>query len=387
MRRALVIAAKDLRLRIRDRSAFIIGFLVPFGLAGIFSLTLADVDEEGDIQVAYTVVDLDGGHLAGGFVDLLGSLDFVELGEASTVAEAERLADGGEVDAAFVLPEGFSDSVGAGRGGEIRVLVDPRSDVGGLVARSLARSFAGDLDAVTLSVATALASGAPPEEAQGLAERAGAVPPAARLDRDAAESRTLSTTGFFAIGMAVFFVFFTVEFGVRSLLDERQDGTLARLLVAPLRPAWIVAGKVLSGFVVGVVSMGALVIATGAFLGAEWGNPVGVILLVLFGVASAVAVTALVATLAKTPQQAGGYTSLVTVVLGLIGGTFFPISQASFLGTVSLVAPQAWMMRGFLRIAGGGEVAEVVPSLLVLSVFVVVTGSAAVVRARSLMGR
>lgn len=387
MRRALVIAAKDLRLRIRDRSAFIIGFLVPFGLAGIFSLTLADVDEEGDIQVAYTVVDLDGGHLAGGFVDLLGSLDFVELGEASTVAEAERLADGGEVDAAFVLPEGFSDSVGAGRGGEIRVLVDPRSDVGGLVARSLARSFAGDLDAVTLSVATALASGAPPEEAQGLAERAGAVPPAARLDRDAAESRTLSTTGFFAIGMAVFFVFFTVEFGVRSLLDERQDGTLARLLVAPLRPAWIVAGKVLSGFVVGVVSMGALVIATGAFLGAEWGNPVGVILLVLFGVASAVAVTALVATLAKTPQQAGGYTSLVTVVLGLIGGTFFPISQASFLGTVSLVAPQAWMMRGFLRIAGGGEVAEVVPSLLALSVFVVVTGSAAVVRARSLMGR
>lgn len=387
MRRALVIAAKDLRLRIRDRSAFIIGFLVPFGLAGIFSLTLADVDEEGDIQVAYTVVDLDGGHLAGGFVDLLGSLNFVELGEASTVAEAERLADGGEVDAAFVLPEGFSDSVGAGRGGEIRVLVDPRSDVGGLVARSLARSFAGDLDAVTLSVATALASGAPPEEAQGLAERAGAVPPAARLDRDAAESRTLSTTGFFAIGMAVFFVFFTVEFGVRSLLDERQDGTLARLLVAPLRPAWIVAGKVLSGFVVGVVSMGALVIATGAFLGAEWGNPVGVILLVLFGVASAVAVTALVATLAKTPQQAGGYTSLVTVVLGLIGGTFFPISQASFLGTVSLVAPQAWMMRGFLRIAGGGEVAEVVPSLLALSVFVVVTGSAAVVRARSLMGR
>jgi ABC-2 type transport system permease protein len=387
MRQALAIAAKDLRLRIRDRSAFIIGFLVPFGLAGIFSLTLADVDEEADIDVTYTVVDLDGGHLAAGYVELLRSLDFVEVEDAGTVAEAERLAEDGEVDAAFVFPEGFSDSVSAGRGGRLRVLVDPRSDIGGLVARSLARSFASDLDAVTLSVATALAEGAPPEDAPDLAERAQAAPPAARLERGTAEADTLSTTSFFAIGMAVFFVFFTVEFGVRSLLDERQEGTLARLLVAPLRPAWIVAGKVASGFVVGVASMGALVVATALLLDAEWGDPVGVVLLVLFGVASAVAVTALVATLAKTPQQAGGYTSLVTVVLGLVGGTFFPISQASFLGTVSLVAPQAWMMRGFLRIAGGGELADVVPSLLALTAFVAVTGSVALVRARSLMGR
>ncbi|HSJ50667.1 MAG TPA: ABC transporter permease [Actinomycetota bacterium] len=387
MRQALAIAAKDLRLRIRDRSAFIIGFLVPFGLAGIFSLTLADVDEEEDLRVSYTVVDLDGGHLAAAFKGVLGSLDFVELQEASSAVEAERAAEEGEVDAAFVLPEGFSDSVAAGGGGEIEVLLDPRSDIGGLVARSLARSFASDLDAVTLSVATALASGAPTQDAAALAERAEALPPAARLDRDTAESRTLSTTGFFAIGMAVFFVFFTVEFGVRSLLDERQEGTLARLLVAPLRPAWIVAGKVVSGFVVGVVSMGALVIATNVLLGAEWGDPVGVALLVVFGVASAVAVTALVATLAKTPQQAGGYTSLVTVVLGLVGGTFFPISQASFLGTVSLLAPQQWMMRGFLRVASGGEVVDVVPSLLALAAFVVVTGSVAVVRARSLMAR
>jgi ABC-2 type transport system permease protein len=76
------------------------------------------------------------------------------------------------------------------------------------------------------------------------------------LSSDTAESRSLTATSFYAIGMAVFFVFFTVEFGVRSLLDEREGGTLARLLVAPLRPAWIVGGKVLAGFVVGVVSMG-----------------------------------------------------------------------------------------------------------------------------------
>ncbi|MGZ5351841.1 MAG: ABC transporter permease [Actinomycetota bacterium] len=387
MRRALWIAAKDLRLRIRDRSAFVIGILVPFGLAGIFSLTLADVDEDSDFSVTFAVVDLDGGDVASGFVSLIGSLDFVETRDADTVTQAERLAEEGEIDAAFVLPDGLTSSATSGRGGELRLIVDPQSDIGGLVARSLAGSFARDLDAVQLAVATAIESGAPHEDAAALAARAESGSAVAVLDRDTAESRSLSTTTFFAIGMAVFFVFFTVEFGVRSLLDERQEGTLSRLLVAPLRPAWVVAGKVVAGFLVGLVSMLALIAATSVFIGATWGDPVGVAAMVLAGVASAVGLTGLVATLAKSPQQAAGYTSLVTVVLGLFGGTFFPLSQASFLGTLSLLAPQAWMMRGFLDLGAGGSVGEVLPSVGALLGFAVVTGAIAVMRSRSLIAR
>jgi ABC-2 type transport system permease protein len=178
-----------------------------------------------------------------------------------------------------------------------------------------------------------------------------------------------------------------VEFGVRSLLDEREGGTLARLLVAPVRPAWVVGGKVLAGFVVGIVSMVVLVVATSAFIDATWGNPLGVALMVLAGVASAVGLTALVATLAKTPQQAGGYTSLATVVLGLFGGTFFPLSQASFLGTLSLLTPQAWMMRGFLDLGSGGSVADVAVPVAALLAFTAVAGALAVVRSRRLIAR
>ena len=384
---ALWITAKDLRLRLRDRSAIVIGFLVPFGLAGIFSLTLANVDEEEDLSATYAIVDLDGGEASAGFEHVLASLDFAGTRDVRDVAEGERLAQEGELDAVFVFPERFSDDVAAGRGAEIRVISDPRSSIGGLIARSVARAYASDLGAVQLSVATAIASGAPRGDAAAIAGRASSSPPVASLERDTAESRSLTATSFYAIGMAVFFVFFTVEFGVRSLLDEREGGTLARLLVAPLRPAWIVGGKVLAGFVVGVVSLVALVVATSAFIDASWGEPVGVALMVLAGVASAVGVTALVATLAKTPQQAGGYTSLVTVVLGLFGGTFFPLSQASFLGTLSLLTPQAWMMRGFLDLGSGGSIVDVLAPVAALLAFTAVTGAVAVVRSRRLIAR
>ena len=43
--------------------------------------------------------------------------------------------------------------------------------------------------------------------------------------------------------MAVFFLFFTVQFGVTSLLEERNDGTLARLLAAPISRARSSAGS------------------------------------------------------------------------------------------------------------------------------------------------
>ena len=43
VRTAFVIAGKDLRQRLRDRSAFLVAFVVPFVLAAIFGLTLHDV--------------------------------------------------------------------------------------------------------------------------------------------------------------------------------------------------------------------------------------------------------------------------------------------------------------------------------------------------------
>jgi ABC-2 type transport system permease protein len=346
------------------------------------------VDDDEDFTVTFAIVDLDGGPVASAFGELVRSIDVVEVEETASAAEAERLAEDGEVDAVLVLPDGLSERATAGGGGEIRVLSSPESDIGGLLARSIARSFASDLDAVQLSVALAIASGGSHADAAALAEHAQEIPPAARLDRGTAESQQLSSTTFFAIGMAVFFVFFTVEFGVRSLLDEREGGTLARLLVAPMRPAWIVGGKVVAGFLVGIVSMSALVAASSAFLDAGWGDPVGVASMVLAGVASAVGVTALVATLAKTAAQAAGYTSLVAVVLGLFGGTFFPISQGpSFLSKLSLLTPQAWMMRGFQDLAGGGDVADALPAVGALLLFTVATGAVAVVRSRSLMAR
>ena len=144
------------------------------------------------------------------------------------------LAEDGEIDAAscsrWVHRSGWSQA----RGGAIRVIASPDSSIGSLVAVSLARSFGSNLDAVGLSVAVGRWAAAARRPGAGGARRGGP-PGRARSGPADAEDQAASQSTFFAIGMAVFFLFFAVEFGVRGLLEEREDGTLSRLLVAPDR--------------------------------------------------------------------------------------------------------------------------------------------------------
>jgi ABC-2 type transport system permease protein len=354
---ATLIARKDLLRRLRDRTAILTAIVLPFGLAWIFSLTLSGVDEDS-FEATYAVVDDDGGDLAEAFAQTLGSIDGVTVVDAPALRAAEDRIAGGDLDAAFEIPSGFSDDVRGGGGARMVVRTSTDAPIAGIVAGSVARSFAARLDAIAVTVTAATAAD-PSVDAAAVADRAQALPPAAQVVEASAEDRLFSSTTFFAIGMAVFFLFFAVEFGVRGLLEEREDGTLARLLVAPIPRFAILAGKGLAALLVGLVSTSLLVVATSLLIDAAWGDPLGVALLVVAGVIAAVGVTALVSTFARSAAQAGSYASIVAVVGGLLGGTFFPIASApGLLASIRFLSPQGWLMEGFVTLASGEPVTE-----------------------------
>jgi len=387
MRAALLIAGKDLRQRLRDRSALMIAFLVPLGLAFIFNLTLGGLSSGGTV-FTYAIVDADRSDVSGIFTEQVlpqveegGGIDLVE---AASEDEARRMAADGEVDAAFVVPTGFGDAVQAGGSAEIRVIGDVDEPIATQVARSIANSFAADLNAVRLSVATAAGGdpgSLPPAELDAMIARAAEVANPVVVADVTTTKKELDATTYYAAGMAVFFLFFTVQFGVSSLLEERKEGTLARLLAAPIGRTSILGGKLLTSFALGVLSMTTLIVATSLLIGARWGSPLGVAILVLAGVLSAIGVMALVATLAKTSEQAGNWQAIIAVVLGMLGGVFFPVSLApGILGKLSLLTPQAWFMRGLSDLAGGGAWTVVLPAALAMLLFAAVTGGIAMLR-------
>jgi ABC-2 type transport system permease protein len=160
------------------------------------------------------------------------------------------------------------------------------------------------------------------------------------------------------------------------------------MLVAPIRRSAVLGGKLLTSVALGALSMVVLAVTTHFLLDAHWGDPLGVALLTGAGVVAATAVMALVATLARTPEQAQAWQSMVALVLGMLGGTFFPVAQAGgLLAALSLATPQAWFLRGIENLAGGASAAAVAGPVAAMLAFAAITGSLAFLRAGKLIAR
>ena len=385
---ARLIAAKDLRLRVRDRSAFILGIVAPLGLAFIFNAILGDV-ADGEFVPVFAVTDQDNGAVSGAFVDVLDQLDaegIIEVAQRPvSVDEARQLAEAGEVAASIAIPAGFSDGVVAGQEATVTIIANPDSSTSVEIARAITEGFASEVRTSQLAVATAIAAtggSPPPEVVEELAARVAAgLPQAITVGAVETAVRQLDLATFFAASMSVFFLFFTVSFGVNGLLEETQQGTIRRLLAAPIRMLSIVVGKAIVSFVLGVVSMTVLVVASSVLIGASWGNPVGVAILIVMGVASATGIMMVVAAFAKTPEQAGNLMAILAVGLGMIGGVFFPSDLGSGVLTyLSYLSPHRWFLLGLSDLAGGGGLSMIVPSLTGLAVFTAVTWAVAMAR-------
>lgn len=387
---AWTIAVKDLKLRIRDRSFYIMGLLAPLGLALIFGFILNPLSGF-EFEASYAVADLDSGPVSRLFVEeILPEVDGVTLVEVSGAEEAANLVDadvnplGGadeeSYDAAFVIPVGFSADVQSERPTYIEVIGNQGSVTNAGIAVALAEGFAGELTSVRVVVATMenLVGQEVDRLSTGLAVLQ--TPNPARVVDDTAATKQLDGVTFYAAGMAIFFVFFTVQSGVTGILEERTAGTLARLLSSPISKLAILVGKLLSAFLVALLSMLVLMVATSLLVDADWGDPLGVALLTLAAILAALGIVALIGSFARTAEQASGIGTMVGVILGFLGGTFFDVSQAGgLIADLRFVSPHGWFMQGLADLQAGDLSVVLLPVLAMLA-FGVIFGAVGLAR-------
>jgi ABC-2 type transport system permease protein len=383
MRTAWLICRKDLRARFRDRSALLIGIVVPFALAFIFNAVFSGA-AGGDVVISLGVVDRDGGPVAHTLVhDVLGGIaktGLIVVHREPDTARAQSLVAHGSLAAALIIPLGFSAGVQSDRAETLQVIGNADALIRTEVVRSIAESYSSELNRVRLSVATVAGRAGHSTPTPALVTAATKATAPVTVRDVSTSTKELDAKSFYAAGMSVFFLFFTVGFGVTGLLEERNNGTLARLAAAPISSSAILAGKMLTSLVLGVVSMGVLVAATTILFGASWGNPLGVGVLVIAAVLAAMGIMAVIATAAKTAEQAGNWQSVAAVILGLLGGTFFPVSHApGVLRTVTLLTPQAWFLRGLGDLRAGHLDVVWLPALAMLA-FAIVAGGVAMIR-------
>ena len=377
MIRALrTITAKDLRQRLRDKSFFLLGILTPLALAFVLNLVFGDLSE-GELEVTMGVVDADGSAVSDQLAGTLSGLDGtggIQVTALDPGTDPEAALDEQALDAVVVIPAGFGAAVTSAQAPELTLVENPDRPVQASVVESIVDGVTTDIERTRLLAAAGGQLGVQP----------GAAPQAADVTfiQEWPGGQALDTTSRLMAGMAIMFVFFTVGFGVTTLLEEKENGTLARLLAAPIPRNAILGAKALVSYALGVLATMILFIAATVLMGAEWGSWLGVVALVLTACLTAVALMAIVAGLAKRAEGAGAVQSIIAVGLALLGGSWFPVSGEGVLGMLARVTPHFWFLEGIEDLAGASSWTVVWPSVVALAIIAVVAGIPATILLR-----
>ena len=113
--------------------------------------------------------------------------------------------------------------------------------------------------------------------------------------------------------------------------------------------------------------LAALVVLPSVLIGVNWGEPAGVLLLITSAALAATGWGVLIASAARNSEQIGALGMSVTLLFGVLSGSFFPVgSTGTLLNGLSRITPNRWAMDGFLSLIGGEGVASVLAPVGVL---------------------
>ncbi len=402
MRKALLIGLKDVKIAFRDRAALIMMLAAPLaltiGLGLVTGSLFSDGDSGGLQDIPLVVVNEDNGELGQALVDVFNSAELETLLEpqmGQDIASARAAVDADETAAVVWIPAGFTDSIipPALEGPtltappETEVVADeiyanPARPISAGVVEAIVRQFMSQVEAgqvggrvaVTQLLGHGLIDLAEiPTVARELGEGAAgqSSAPLITLQRVAGDDREeapgFNFLAFLAAGMAIFFLMYTVTYGGRSLLEERSEGTLARLMSTPTGMADILGGKVIGIFLTGLIQVLLLIGGTALLFRLNWGPPLAVVVLIIATVAGATGWGILLAAIARTPGQVATTGTTLMLLFGIMGGSFLPAEVfPQALRVVRLITPNAWALDALAELSLGATLTDIWLPIVVL---------------------
>lgn len=174
-----------------------------------------------------------------------------------------------------------------------------------------------------------------------------------------------------AAGFSILFVMIVMLSATGTILKARQLGVWSRLLGAPVSKVQILAGYILSFFLIGWIQFGVLMILTHSLFDVQWGNLLGVITLVSVLLLAVIGLALLLASIVKTTEQQSALGNIVVISTCMISGLYWPIEiEPAWMQVAANFVPQTWAMRGFTElIVRGGTLADIGGYIGILSLF------------------
>lgn len=377
MSRALIVALREVRTYLQDKADLAFSLLLPIA---IFALMYGAFGGESMFHGTAHVVNEDqGGTYSALLLEQLGELENLDV-ELLSLSEADSKLDRSDLLMVIYIPDGFSDKLASGE--QAQLVFKQRGNGGqeGQIVASLVRGVAEEMSQefqVYSQVSNTLAGRDIPQESieittQKFLDREGEHPIVGV--REEAVGSSPDPVNQFLPGIVTMFVLFAVTLTARAIVEERKKGTLERLLTTRLSVGQLFVGKFLASSSRGFVQT--LILLVLAYIVFQLFTPLSFIealVIALIFAAAASALGLVIASVARSEDGATWIAVFFTMVMVMLGGTFFEISEGSVLYTISRFSINTYANDAFkMIIAQGGSLADVGLELGVLAGVIVV---------------
>ena len=153
-------------------------------------------------------------------------------------------------------------------------------------------------------------------------------------------------------GTSLMMLLFSVAGIGGSLLDEKQEGMLKKLLCSPIPPNYILFGKLLFANIISIIQLSIMFIYAWLLFGLDIMHHLPSLILIILTIAFACSGFGVVlASFAKTRQQVQGFSSIIILSMSCIGGSMIPLFvMPEIMQKIAVFTVNYWGIQGIYDI-------------------------------------
>ncbi|CAN5255228.1 ABC transporter permease [soil metagenome] len=359
----LKIAFKDIKLFITDKRALLMTFFMPIALISIFAMAFGGETERDAKPMTLVVSDLDNSPQSKSLITQIDSLQSIKVKQLP-LDSGERLVKIGDESSMLIFNKGFSDSFAIGASLPLEMRFDPSKAAESGMMQAALMSNLGRLIGKELMTNRAMHAGMGKMDSTTVAEQKATI--AAQLKSAQEEKNPLdinmqpvveekmNNPGLIqaVAGTAVMMLLFGLASMGAGLLDEKESGTLKRLLYSPMKASSVLFGKMIATMLVAIVQLSVLFIYASFTFHLDLGKNIPSLISMMIMTAYACAGFGMfLASVAKSRQQVQMLSSLIVLSMSAIGGSMIPVfMMPAFMQKLSVVSINYWSIQGFYDI-------------------------------------
>ncbi|MBI3511821.1 MAG: ABC transporter permease [Bacteroidetes bacterium] len=363
------IALKDIKLFITDRRALLMTFFMPVALISIFAMAFGGEREHNAKPMNLLVADLDQTKSSKDIITQIDSLKNISVTRIP-LDSGTRLVKTGEESELLIFNKGFGDSLENANPLPLEMKYDPsKAAETGMMQQALMSSLMRMIgkDFVMKRVmkkVEKMNGGAPLDSSAksnmqnmfasnfGGGDNSGGPP--INIEMSSVVEEKQSSPGLIqaVAGTAVMMLLFGLAAMGAGMLEEKENGTLKRLLYSPVKSIHILLGKTIASILLALMQLSVLFLYASYAFHLDLGKNVPALLLMMLTTAYACAGFGMfLASIAKSRQQVQMLSSIIVLSMSAIGGSMIPtFLMPAFMQKMSLFSVNYWSIQGFYDI-------------------------------------